>query len=352
MKNKEQDGKIPLRRITSMRVISETVEVALKVLKELLNEHPELAPLILDSVKIIAREGNLDFLSQGQDNLRIRVAVLEQHVKDLQKDAEQQGKSLTQQQEKKKADENAVIAETFSALWTGNGRGRRLLPEGIELMHSLFAKHMTNSEIRELSGMQLPAIGRHRTAWEKIAAPKTQSELSKSHNHTQSAVTVADSGVTIVNLKPVKKNSKRTSRSGFTVKIPRIEVSKSQSNEDDMLNIQTDRALPLSREEAQSGSQNSNRNFNKKGDPGEPSFGLTILQWTKMANMLIEWKFKKKQSALTLDLIGKRFGISGDAVKKTYLPALVQAGLLDKDRRITNEEVLEAYQSVEKPEPR
>ena len=64
-----------------------------------------------------------------------------------------------------------------------------------------------------------------------------------------------------------------------------------------------------------------------------------------MANMLIEWRFTRKQSGLTLNLIGKRFGISGDAVKKTYLPVLVKAGLLDKDRRITHEEVLEAYAS-------
>jgi hypothetical protein len=64
-----------------------------------------------------------------------------------------------------------------------------------------------------------------------------------------------------------------------------------------------------------------------------------------MANMLIERKFRAKQSGLTLKLIGEHFGISGDAVKKNYLPVLQKAGLLDTDRLISHEEVLEAYAS-------
>jgi hypothetical protein len=344
MKNKKQDEKIPLRVITTMRVISEPVEAALKAVRELLNERPELVPLIEDMVKIVAREENLDFLSQSQDNLPLRVAVLEQHVKDLQKEAEQRRKSPTQQQEKQ-ADENEVIADRFSTLWTGKSQGRRLLPEGIVLMHILFAKGMTDDQIGRLSGMKPAAVKRRREEWEGLRATKVQSVPRKNHDHCQPTMTATDSEVTSNHPAVVEERPKRASRSDGKGQVPQTEAEQCQRNEGKILDSRVAPSSSLRQGKLKSGSQNPIARRSEKVDPREPRSGLTSVQRTELANMFIEWTFRREQNGLTKKLISQHFGISVTALKVTYLSVLKKAGLLDKDRHITHEEILDAYAS-------
>jgi hypothetical protein len=344
LKNKKQDEKVPLRIVASMRVISESVVAALKAATEVLNDRPELVSLFEDLVKLVAREGNLDFLSQGEDNLPLRVAVLEQHVKDLQKAMEQREKSATQLQEIQ-TNENAVLAETFSKLWTGRRQGRRLMQEGIDLMQELFAQGMSDSKIAELSGMTQTRVECRRKEWEALRTTKAQSSVRKNHDHCQLTMTAPDSKVTDNSLKMVKERPERASWSGGKGQVPHTETNQSQRDTGNMLNSQETPSSSLCREKPKNSSQNPIAQRSERVDSREPRFGLNSLQRTEMANMLIERKFRAKQSGLTLKLIGKQFGISGDAVKKNYLPVLQKAGLLDKDRIITHEEILEVYAS-------
>ena len=243
-------------------------------------------------MKLVAREGNLDFLTNAQDDLPLCVAVLQQHVKDLQKAMEELGKSATQQQDTQ-TNENAVIAERFSKLWTGRGKGRRLMQEGVVLMHTLFAKGMTDDQIGRLSGMKPAAVKRRREEWEGLRATKVQSVPRRNQDHCQPTMTATDSEVTSNHPAVVEERPKRASRSGGKGQVPHTSDKPIQRDKGNMLNSQEAPSSSLCREKPKNSSQNSIAQRSERVDLREPRCGLNSLQRTEMANMLIERKFSE-----------------------------------------------------------